>query len=298
MTDRSLTKEQLRRAVLTRQLLVDRATSPLPRVLERIAGLQSQYAPTMYVGLWSRLAHFARRQLDDALERRVVVQGTLMRATIHLVSAEDYWPFALAVRGPRRRWWLRATQDPAPEATIEVAADRARRALADNGSLARKDLEQIVGPGLLGAVGFWLDLVRVPPSGTWDRRRADLYAAAEDWLGVPPALSEDDARDHLVRSYLRGFGPASAAQVASWAGTALADVVPAVERVATRRFRGPDGEVLVDGPRSPHPAASRTSFPCASSPPGRPCCSSTSTRRPCSGRRTDRGCSARRTRTP
>jgi hypothetical protein len=97
----------LNRALLARQMLFERAEVPVPRALERMAGLQAQYAPSMYIGLSSRVAGFERDQLDRALERRAVVQGTLLRSTIHLVSARDYWSFAEAVREDRRRWWLR-----------------------------------------------------------------------------------------------------------------------------------------------------------------------------------------------
>ena len=83
---------------------------PLPRALEQMAGIQAQYAPSMYVGLWSRVEGFRRDDLTRALEQRAVVQGTLMRVTIHLVSARDYWPLAIAVRDARRELWLRATR--------------------------------------------------------------------------------------------------------------------------------------------------------------------------------------------
>ena len=62
-----------------------------------MAGIQAQYAPSMYVGLWSRLEGFTRDALTRALERRTVIQATLMRHTIHLVSRADFWPLALAV---------------------------------------------------------------------------------------------------------------------------------------------------------------------------------------------------------
>ena len=75
---------------------------PLATAVERVGGLQTQYVPTAYIGLWSRLERFRRDDLTRALERRTVVQGTLMRATIHIVSARDYPLFAEAVRGTRR----------------------------------------------------------------------------------------------------------------------------------------------------------------------------------------------------
>src|SRR5439155_26562176 len=105
---RTLTQRDLNRALLARQLLLERARTALPRALERVGGLQAQYAPSMYIGLWSRLGGFDRDNLTRALERRTVAQGTLMRTTVHLVSARDYWPFALGVRRRRRESWLRA----------------------------------------------------------------------------------------------------------------------------------------------------------------------------------------------
>src|SRR3954452_4981172 len=103
-----LTQRHLNRELLARQLLLERGRSSIPKALERIGGIQAQYAPSMYVGLWSRLEGFERDQLTRALERRSVVQGTLMRITIHLVSARDWWPFAIGVRAARRDRWMRA----------------------------------------------------------------------------------------------------------------------------------------------------------------------------------------------
>ena len=88
--ERILSERELNRALLARQLLLERATSPIPRAIERIGGLQTQYAPSAYIGLWSRVDGLERDHLTRALERRAVIQGTLMRVTIHMVSARDY----------------------------------------------------------------------------------------------------------------------------------------------------------------------------------------------------------------
>jgi hypothetical protein len=249
--ERTLTRRELNRALLARQLLLERARAPLPRALERMGGLQAQYAPSMYVGLWSRLEGFEREELTRALERRAVVQGTLMRATIHLVSRRDYWPFALAARDARRAWWLRVRRD-GPGADEMAAAAEELRARLEARPLRRAELERIVGKRRAAAVGLWLDLVRVPPSGTWERRRADLYAAAEDWIG-PPDVTEADGLLHLVRRYLGAFGPAAPADVADWAGLQPAAVLAALERLRPRRFRSEAGDALVDLPRAPLP---------------------------------------------
>jgi hypothetical protein len=251
--ERVLTQRELNRALLARQLLLERSTASLPRVLERMGGLQAQYAPSMYVGLWSRVEGFGRDQLTRALERRSVVQGTLMRSTIHLVSKRDYWAFALAVRDGRRKHWLRTRRDHTAKEMI-AAARKAKRALAD-GPLGRAELERELGgpgPTVFNGVGLWLDLVRVPPSGTWQRRRADIYAPAEDWVG-PAKATPKDGLAHLVRRYLAGFGPASRNEIADYVGLPVNAVASALGELKLRRFRGEDGAELLDLPRAPLP---------------------------------------------
>jgi hypothetical protein len=251
--ERILSPRELNRALLARQLLLGRARSPLPRALERIGGIQAQYAPSMYIGLWSRLEGFERDDLTRALERRSVVQGTLMRVTIHLVSAGDYWPFTVAVRKPRREQWLRARPGGPGARSLSAAAKRLRRRLAD-GPLQRKEIDELVGRGAVGVngVGMWVDLVRVPPSGTWERRRADLYASAEEWLG-PPEATEGEGVELLVRRYLAGFGPATSNDIAVYTGLPPKAIAPVLERLRLRRFRTEDGEELLDLPRAPLP---------------------------------------------
>jgi hypothetical protein len=248
---RTLTQRELNRAVLARQGLLERFSAPLPRVLERVAGIQAQYAPSMYIGLWSRVEGLERGAVTRGLERRSLVQGTLQRSTIHLVSKADYWPLALAIREGRRSWWRRATKRTTD---MEAAAERLRSALA-GGALKRTEIDALLGKDVAHGIGLWLDMVRVPPSGTWERRRADLYAAAEDWLG-PPHVEPDAALATLVRRYLQGFGPATANEIANFAGLRAGDVAPALARLEPlRRFVAEDGAELLDLPRAPLPAA-------------------------------------------
>jgi Winged helix DNA-binding domain len=244
-TPRVLTERELNRALLARQLLLERSRLPLPRALDRVGGIQAQYAPSMYIGLWSRLDGFERDALTRALHRRAVVQATLMRATIHLVSRRDYWPLAVAIRVRRS---ARARVYKTSEREFERAAARIRDFLAD-GPKRDREIAEALGPDTWRpGVGLWAELVRVPPSGTWERRRADLYAHAEDWIG-PANVTTDDAIDLLVRRYLSGFGPATPAEIADWAGLNVTTIRPALERLELRRFGGG----LVDLPRAPLP---------------------------------------------
>ncbi len=101
MSDPVLTTEQLNRALLARQYLLERVESSIPAALEQVAGLQAQYG-SAYVGLWARLEAYERDDLTSALEDRSVIQATLMRQTIQVVSQQDFVLMAAGVRRARR----------------------------------------------------------------------------------------------------------------------------------------------------------------------------------------------------
>jgi hypothetical protein len=250
VAERTLTQRELNRALLARQLLLERTPLPIPRAVERMGGIQNQYAPNAYIRLHSCLEGFRRDDLTRALERRSVVNATLMRSTIHVVSRRDFWPLAVAIRGPQRDWWLRVHKARPKERELDKAAAELRALLAE-GPRKHEELAKIAGAGWVLA-GRWPELVRVPPSGTWDRRRASLFQTAESWIGSED-VSADDALDHLVRRYLGGFGPAPVEDIASWSHVRPRDLAPALERLRLRRFRDEQGKELLDLPRAPLP---------------------------------------------
>jgi hypothetical protein len=172
-----------------------------------------------------------------------------MRMTIHLVSARDYWPFAVGVRRARREAWLKGPRGR----DVSGAAQRLRKRLAD-GPLGQPEVDAVLGgdPTVRNGVGLFVDLVRAPPSGTWERRRADIYAAAEQWLS-PSEVTPEEGIELLVRRYLGGFGPAPPADIANWAGLPISDVRPVLARLPLRRFRSETGGELVDLLRAPLP---------------------------------------------
>ncbi len=254
---RTLTERELNRALLARQFLLERSDLALPRMVERVGELQTQYAPSAYIGAWSRIAGFERPALTRALERKTLVQATLMRSTIHMVSRRDYWPIALALREPRRRWWLQATRHAVTASQIGRAARSVRAALADRPRRRPELVEELgLDSTMWNGVNLWLDLVRVPPSGTWERRRADLYGLAEDWIGPPgPGLTPESGTELLVRRYLTGFGPASRKDLVNFTGLPASALDPALAALSLRRFRSEDGQDLVDLSRQPLPDA-------------------------------------------
>jgi hypothetical protein len=219
-----------------------------------MCGLQDQYAPNGYIGLWTRLAALRRDDLTRALQRKTVVQGTLMRATIHLVSRRDYWPMAKAIDEPLREWWFRSTKRRSEEKRLRAIDVRSRKLLTGEPKRKKEVLAEL---GLTAAdfagVGLWTQLVRVPPSGTWEQRRADLYGVAEDWLG-PSTATPGEGRELLVRRYLGAFGPASRADIASFTGLPLKMLDAVLEGLSLRRFTSEQGDTLLDVRGAPLPA--------------------------------------------
>ena len=150
----------------------------LPPMLERMGGLQAQYAPSMYIGPWSRLERLrARRRSRARSSGSASSRATLMRGDDPpRLARRDYWPLA-----------ARRSRDGAPRARgcahaprrLERARRRAAaaRALCATRSPAAprcgsSEIDALVGKTAARGVGLWLDLVRAPPSGTWERRRA------------------------------------------------------------------------------------------------------------------------------
>jgi hypothetical protein len=253
MPVRTLSQDALHRALLARQHLLERGSGRLVTAIERIGGLQTQYAPSGYIGLWSRLEGFERDRLTAALEKRTVVQGTLMRSTIHMVSAGDYRPFVAGIREARRESWLRGHRGQHEPAAMAAAAKRARTLLADGPRRRDEAMRELgVNNVIWNGIGLWVDLVRAPPSGTWEQRRADLYALADGWVGGDEP-GHADGVDLLVRRYLGAFGPAAARDIADWAGLPPKTVAASAGRLELRRFRDEGGADLLDVPRGALP---------------------------------------------
>lgn len=246
-----LSTAYLNRTVLARQMLLHRSSLPLPRVVERMAGVQAQYAPSSYIGLWSRVDGFMRPDLTAALKRRSVVQATVMRGTIHLVSKSDFWPLMEASRSSRQDGWRRAFGSDHNLDRIKCLAVQVEALLA-NGPLKRKAIVDRLGidSETWNGVSTWVDLVRVPPSGTWESRRADLYGLAATWVG-PNEADAISGRDLLVRRYLTGFGPATRQEIQGFTLLSLSDIDASLNRLRTRRFVSLDGEELWDVPGAP-----------------------------------------------
>ncbi len=104
---RVLSLRAVNRALLARQLLLDRPRLPasapgraaqVVQTIEHLVGLQAQAPFPPYYGLHSRLDGFRPGDLAALITDRSVVRIALMRGTIHLVSARDCLPLRRLVQ--------------------------------------------------------------------------------------------------------------------------------------------------------------------------------------------------------
>ena len=260
-----LTSRQLNRATLARQLLLERSDLDVVDAVERIGGLQAQEPASPHIGLWTRLAGFQPADLDRALAERSVVKGTLMRSTLHVVSAADYlrvWPAVVPLmEGIRRQ---DRVQPPSPQ---RLAALQARAAAFTAEPRGVGELRDHLGAsdGLAPDEVLWWIRRRVafahaPSDVAWSFGRRPRLAHALAWLGADDwSASTDDALEHLVRRYLGAFGPATAADLSQWSGLAVARVRPGIAAAEAsgdlRRFSDERGRELLDLEGSPLPDA-------------------------------------------
>ena len=261
--DRSLSDRELNRALLARQFLLKRVPVSPAAAIERLGGLQAQWSPAPYVGLWSRLAKFAIADLERALETRAVVKATLMRGTLHLVSAKDYPTLSLAVTRARSERWAPAARriSTDPDA-IHRAALRYARTVRTREALATFLISQGITPDLSAPMVWWLiatygGLVHVPPSGSWTHRKAGDLIAADTWIGKAHAPTLDAAVRHTVRRHLGAFGPATVDDVSSWSSIRAPAIRTAIEQLGPtiRTLADPRGRTLYDLKRAPLPDA-------------------------------------------
>ncbi|WP_233510961.1 winged helix DNA-binding domain-containing protein [Actinomadura craniellae] len=254
-----LDRRALNRALLERQLLLERRHLPALEAIRHLVGLQSQAPGPPYVGLWSRLADFSFDELAELITDRKAVRVALLRGTIFLVDGDDCLRLRPLMNDflVRNLWATHGTAGLTGADLAEVAA--AGRAAVEAEPLTFKRLgEALAGRwpdsdprALVLAVRATVPLVQVPPRGLWGRSGQSAHTSAESWLGRP--LSGEGTRAELVRRYLAAFGPATVKDVQTWSSlTGLGEVVERL-RPELRTYRDEHGRELFDVPDGPLP---------------------------------------------
>jgi hypothetical protein len=249
-----LTRRQLNRALLGRQMLLARTPAPVAATLEQLVGLQAQTPLAPYVALWSRLDGFDPLDLAGLIERHEAVRIGLLRTTIHLVTARDAVLLRPLVDDVLARAWKssafnRALAGIDVQEVLQASRDLLEehpRTAAELGVLLQERWPDRDRSSLAYASRFLLPLVQVPPRGLWRQTGLARHTTLEAWTGGEPTAQPDLAA--LVVRYLAAFGPASVADLRTWSW--LTGLRPVVEglRPQLRTFRDEAGHELFDVP--------------------------------------------------
>ncbi|MDA2805759.1 winged helix DNA-binding domain-containing protein [Nocardiopsis suaedae] len=255
---RTLTRRELNRAALSRQLLLERAAASPAEAVEHLVGLHAQLPQNPYTALWSRVEDFDADAFSRQMEERSIVRISLQRSTIHTVTARDCLALRPVLQVPQDRTLKSAFGRNLQGVDVDKAAERAREMVRERPMTFAEIGEELLAewPGSdarsLGMVArHRLPMVQVPPRGLWRQGGAARHTTAEHWLSAP--IERDDAPDGLVMRYLAAFGPASVKDVQAWCGlTRLREVVDR-HRDELVVFRDEDGSELFDLPDAPRP---------------------------------------------
>lgn len=241
-----LSLRALNRALLARQFLLRRVRKTAADTIEHLVGMQAQEPPSPYIGLWTRLARFRHAELAQMVWKGRAVRGTLMRVTLHLVTARDYW----ALRGVMQPFLERfaGAVDGVDLATVvslgRELLDERPRGRAELVRSFKERWPDLDAEQLARAFAFVVPLVQVPPRGIWGNNARPVLAPAEAWVGPRPEAAPSP--DEMFTRYLAAFGPATVADVQGWSRlTGLREVAERL-RPRLRTYRDDRGRELFD----------------------------------------------------
>ena len=237
-------------------MLLRRVALPAETAIERLVGMQAQNPFDPYTALWSRLEGFDADELSRLIEGRRVVRATsMMRTTIHLMTADDWLALRPVLQVVSERGFT--TGSPFGKQLQGVDVDevvRVGRALLDEKPRTVAALRTLLherwpdhDPGSLAyAVRYLVPLVQIPPRALWGKGGLPVLATPETWLGR--SVGTDTAPDEMILRYLAAFGPASVMDIQAWCWLTRLGVVVDRLRPRLRTFRDERGRELFDVP--------------------------------------------------
>ena len=249
-----LTAAELNRATLARQLLLRREPIDAADAVRRVVALQAQEPASPYLGLWNRIERFDGATLDQAFADRTVVKASVVRITLHAVVADDYPAFYAAMLPYLRASRLnddRFTSEGLTAADADALVPGLLELLAE--PRGKAEVEAFCGPPRMWwALRTFAPLLHAPTGPPWSFGPRPRYVAS----GVPIEADVDAGRATLVKRYLDGFGPASAADIGMFTMLRKPPVQQALADLGDQlvRLEGPDGVELFDVPDGPIPA--------------------------------------------
>ncbi len=253
MTDRVVTIRELNRATLGRQLLLRRERRSPTAVIEHLVGMQAQWPPAPYVGIWTRTTDFRRNALEKEVARGAVVKATLMRQTLHLVTLRDYALLRAAFAETNHYDKMPIAERVAP--SIRALAAEGPVTMAEGMAYLQREhrLKGVAARRAWRGGRVRAHVVHHPESSMWRAPPERRFVA----IAEPEALDPTDARAEMIRRYLEAFGPSSRRDVIAWAMMLVPETQRALDRLEETqplvRYRDEAGRELLDVPKGSLP---------------------------------------------
>lgn len=247
--ERVLTRRELNRALLARQLLLERKRLSPTAVIERLVGMQAQWPPAPYIGIWTRTTSFRPEGLERALLRGEVVKATVMRQTLHLVTRRDYGLLRAAMSETNFPWELAEAKRLALHVR-PLAKDPVTTAEVLEHLEAKHKLKGIDARRAWRAARVAAHVLHHHETALWRARPEGRFIAIDE----PDLHVPVEARAEMLRRYLAAFGPASRRDISAWSMMHMPEIDAALALLEPlKRYRDENGRELLDVPRAPLP---------------------------------------------
>jgi hypothetical protein len=243
-------------------MLIERGAMSAAAVLEHLVGMQAQSPFPPYFGLWTRITDFRPEELSELIESRKAVRLSLMRSTIHLVTAKDAIELRPILQSVQERgFYVASRHGPALAGLDMKALLKLSRKLVEETPLTFTGLGKMLEKRFSGrpvdSLGYaartHFAMIQVPPRGLWGKSGQPTHTTIENWLGR--SIGTDTSPDEMIFRYIAAFGPASVRDAQVWSG--LSKLAEVFERLRPRlvTFHDEKGRELFDLPDAPRPDA-------------------------------------------
>jgi hypothetical protein len=222
---------------LARHHLVDQTPADFTTICQNVCGVQAQMMAAAEMQLWARTHNLTRAGIHSALYKsRVLVKTSLMRQTLHLIPAADFSIYISALKTSRvdalRR--IMSKYGGITQKETEVLNGLVVEVLRD-GPMTQRELTEHIMPKVGKKIRTYMKLA-------WsiqlfrpalveglicygpERDKKATFVRVDQWLPKHQEVPALEAKQILLRRYLRTYGPATLRDFSKWAGMSMAEV--------------------------------------------------------------------------
>lgn len=188
------------------QYLDRRFEGSLDELLEALAGLNAKTARGPLTGIWTRIGTWDPAGLDELCQTFQVVKANVMRGTVHLLTARQYWAWRPALGAALKRnvaGFCRGIWDRVDCAELiawgtDFVSDGRHLTRGEMGEAASQKFPDAITAHLGFAMRMLLPVVEVPAATMWRPGRTRYVYAPTVYDGQP--TSTEDGLEDLAKS--------------------------------------------------------------------------------------------------